>query len=162
MTNSSVLHRRDQPTVAVIGFGRRRRRRSIVFSILFIVYSRNRGAQASRSIGRIFSRRWGSWAEWMPFVLAGVALLLGIPVYRRQRSHRTEPKPVPSYRWTVSPNVWALQIAGSGDTSGFIESPMSFHGHGSALGDRGGLAVERLVWLRGWDQICVSQATVVL
>jgi APA family basic amino acid/polyamine antiporter len=70
----------------------------IVFSILFIVYSRNTGAQASRSVGRIFGRHWGSWAEWMPFVLAGVALLLGIPVYRRQRSHMTQPEPVPPYR----------------------------------------------------------------
>ena len=70
----------------------------IVFSILFIVYSRNTGAQASRSIGQIFGRHWGSWAEWMPFVLAGVALLLGIPVYRRQRSHMTQPEPVPPYR----------------------------------------------------------------
>ena len=70
----------------------------ILFSILFIVYSRNTGAQASRSIGQIFGRHWGSWAEWMPFVLAGVALLLGIPVYRRQRSHMTQPEPVPPYR----------------------------------------------------------------
>ena len=70
----------------------------IVFSILFIVYSRNTGAQASRSIGQIFGRHWGSWAEWMPFVLAGVALLVGIPVYRRQRSHMTQPEPVPPYR----------------------------------------------------------------
>jgi hypothetical protein len=34
----------------------------------------------------------------MPFVLAGVALVLGIPVYRRQRSHMSEPEPVPPYR----------------------------------------------------------------
>jgi APA family basic amino acid/polyamine antiporter len=70
----------------------------IVFSILFIVYSRNTGTQASRSIGQIFGRHWGSWAEWMPFVLAGVALLVGIPVYRQQRSHMTQPQPAPPYR----------------------------------------------------------------
>jgi len=27
-----------------------------------------------------------------------VALLLGIPVYRRQRKHMTEPPPVPPYK----------------------------------------------------------------
>ena len=72
----------------------------IVFSVLFIVYSRNTGAQGSRSIGQIFGRgaSHGSWAEWMPFVLAGVALLLGIPVYRRQRRQMTQPEPVPPYR----------------------------------------------------------------
>ncbi len=70
----------------------------IVFSILFIVYSRNTGAQSSRSFGQIFGHDWGSWAEWMPFVLAGVALVLGIPVYRRQRDRMTEPDPVPPYR----------------------------------------------------------------
>jgi APA family basic amino acid/polyamine antiporter len=70
----------------------------LVFSILFIVYSRNTGAQGGRSIGAIFGRDWGSWAEWMPFVLAGVALVLGIPVYRLQRRHMSEPDPVPPYR----------------------------------------------------------------
>jgi basic amino acid/polyamine antiporter, APA family len=70
---------------------------AIVFSILFIVYSRNTGAQGQRSIGQIFGHDWGSWAEWMPFVLSGVALLLGIPVYRRQKKHMTEPGPVPPY-----------------------------------------------------------------
>jgi basic amino acid/polyamine antiporter, APA family len=70
---------------------------AIVFSILFIVYSRNTGAQGQRSIGQIFHHNWGSWAEWMPFVLAGVALVLGIPVYRRQKAHMTEPGPVPPY-----------------------------------------------------------------
>ncbi len=73
---------------------------AIVFSVLFIVYSRNTGAQGSRSIGEIFGRgaSHGSWAEWMPFVLAGVALLLGIPVYKRQKRHMTQPEPVPPYR----------------------------------------------------------------
>lgn len=71
---------------------------AVVFSVLFIVYSRNTGAQAQRSIGQIFGHDWGSWAEWMPFVLAGVALLLGIPIYKRQKSKMTEPGPVPPYR----------------------------------------------------------------
>jgi APA family basic amino acid/polyamine antiporter len=71
---------------------------AIVFSILFIVYSRNTGAQGQRSLGQIFGHDWGSWAEWMPFVLTAVALLLGIPVYRRQKSKMTEPGPVPPYR----------------------------------------------------------------
>jgi APA family basic amino acid/polyamine antiporter len=70
---------------------------AVVFSVLFIVYSRNTGAQGQRSIGEIFGHDWGSWAEWMPFVLAGVALVLGIPVYRAQRKHMTEPEPLPPY-----------------------------------------------------------------
>ncbi len=62
-------------TVAVI---------SVVFSVLFIWYSRNTGQ---------------SWfTYWAPFFLAGGALLLGIPVYQAQRSHMTEPEPVPEYR----------------------------------------------------------------
>jgi APA family basic amino acid/polyamine antiporter len=70
---------------------------ALVFSILFIVYSRNTGAQGQRSIGQIFHHDWGSWAEWMPFVLSGVALVLGIPIYKRQKRHMTEPGPVPPY-----------------------------------------------------------------
>src|SRR5262249_14913836 len=46
---------------------------SLVFSILFIVYSRNTGTSF--------------WTYWAPFILAGVALVLGIPIYRTQRSH---------------------------------------------------------------------------
>ncbi|MFL6145216.1 MAG: APC family permease [Labedaea sp.] len=57
---------------------------SLVFSILFIWYSRN--------IGQPF------WSYWAPFFLAGVALLLGIPVYTAQRRRLTEPGPMPSYR----------------------------------------------------------------
>jgi basic amino acid/polyamine antiporter, APA family len=71
---------------------------AIVFSVLFIVYSRNSGATGSRNVGQIFGKNWGSWAEWMPFVLAGVALVLGIPVYRSQRKNMAEPPPVPPYR----------------------------------------------------------------
>ena len=57
---------------------------SVIFSVLFIVYSRNTGN--------------GFWDYWAPFFMAGGALLLGIPVYRRQRSQMTEPDPVPPYR----------------------------------------------------------------
>jgi APA family basic amino acid/polyamine antiporter len=57
---------------------------SVIFSILFIVYSRNTGNSF--------------WVYWAPFFMAGGALLLGIPVYQRQRSHMTEPDPVPPYR----------------------------------------------------------------
>jgi APA family basic amino acid/polyamine antiporter len=57
---------------------------ALVFSILFIWYSRNTGASG--------------FQYWAPFVLAGVALLLGIPVYFVQRGRMTEPEPVPEYR----------------------------------------------------------------
>src|SRR6266480_3835346 len=57
---------------------------ALVFSVLFIWYSRNTGASG--------------FQYWAPFVLAGVALLLGIPVYFAQRGKMTEPEPVPEYR----------------------------------------------------------------
>jgi APA family basic amino acid/polyamine antiporter len=57
---------------------------AVVFSVLFIVYSRNTGHSF--------------WVYWAPFFMAGGALLLGIPVYRAQRSHMSEPEPVPPYR----------------------------------------------------------------
>src|SRR6516162_8221729 len=57
---------------------------ALVFSILFIWYSRNTGN--------------GFWVYWAPFFLAAGALLLGIPVYLAQRRHLTEPAPVPPYR----------------------------------------------------------------
>jgi APA family basic amino acid/polyamine antiporter len=57
---------------------------SLVFSILFIWYSRNTGNSF--------------WVYWAPFFLAGGALLLGIPVYKAQRRSMTEPEPVPAYR----------------------------------------------------------------
>jgi len=57
---------------------------ALVFSILFIVYSRNTGHSF--------------WVYWAPFFLAGGALLLGIPVYAAQRGKMTEPEPVPAYR----------------------------------------------------------------
>jgi APA family basic amino acid/polyamine antiporter len=57
---------------------------SLVFSILFIWYSRNTGQSF--------------WVYWAPFLLAAGALLLGIPVYMAQRRHLTRPAPVPPYR----------------------------------------------------------------
>lgn len=48
---------------------------SLVFSILFIWYSRNTGHSF--------------WAYWAPFILAGGALVLGIPVYAAQRARPT-------------------------------------------------------------------------
>jgi APA family basic amino acid/polyamine antiporter len=57
---------------------------SLVFSILFIWYSRNTGNSF--------------WVYWAPFFLAGGALLLGIPVYRSQKSKMSQPDAVPPYR----------------------------------------------------------------
>ena len=57
---------------------------SLVFSILFIWYSRNTGHSF--------------WTYWAPFFMAGGALLLGIPVYMRQRGQMADPDPVPAYR----------------------------------------------------------------
>jgi len=57
---------------------------SAAFSILFIWYSRNTGQ--------------GFWVYWAPFLLAGGALVLGIPVYRSQHRRMTEPEAVPPYR----------------------------------------------------------------
>jgi APA family basic amino acid/polyamine antiporter len=57
---------------------------AVVFSVLFIVYSRNTGHSF--------------WVYWAPFFMAGGALLLGIPVYRVQRAHMSQPEPVPPYR----------------------------------------------------------------
>ncbi len=57
---------------------------SLVFSVLFIWYSRNTGHSF--------------WVYWAPFLLAGGALLLGLPVYRVQRDKMAAPEPVPEYR----------------------------------------------------------------
>ncbi len=58
---------------------------SLVFSILFIWYSRNTGQE--------------NWYEtWGPFLMAGAAFLIGIPVYLLMRSRMTQPTPVPPYR----------------------------------------------------------------
>jgi APA family basic amino acid/polyamine antiporter len=58
---------------------------ALVFSILFIVYSRNTGD--NKSLFEI----------WSPFVMAGAAFLIGIPVYLAQRKHMTAPEPVPAF-----------------------------------------------------------------
>ena len=57
---------------------------SLVFSILFIWYSRNTGHSF--------------FVYWAPFLLAGGALLLGIPVYAAQRGKMAEPPAIPEYR----------------------------------------------------------------
>ena len=57
---------------------------SVVFSVLFIYYSRNTGHSF--------------WVYWAPFFLTGGALLLGIPVYRSQRHRMSPPGQVPPYR----------------------------------------------------------------
>lgn len=57
---------------------------SLVFSILFIWYSRNTGNDF--------------WVYWAPFFLAGGALLLGIPVYVSQKDRMSRPGEVPPYR----------------------------------------------------------------
>jgi APA family basic amino acid/polyamine antiporter len=62
-------------SVAVVAF---------VFSLAFIYYSRNSG---------------DSWyVVWGPFLMAGGASVLGIPVYLAQRDHMTDPIPTPAYR----------------------------------------------------------------
>ncbi len=57
---------------------------SLVVSILFIWYSRNTGHDF--------------WVYWAPFLLTGVALLAGIPVYRRMHGQMREPVGTPEYR----------------------------------------------------------------
>jgi len=57
---------------------------ALIFSILFIWYSRNTGHSF--------------WVYWAPFLLAAAALLLGIPVYMSQRGKMTKPQMVPAYR----------------------------------------------------------------
>ena len=57
---------------------------SLVFSVLFISYSRFTGESF--------------WVYWGPFFLSAGALLLGIPVYLRMRDRMTQPEPVPKYR----------------------------------------------------------------
>jgi APA family basic amino acid/polyamine antiporter len=57
---------------------------ALIFSILFIWYSRNTGASG--------------FQYWAPFVLAGAALVLGVPVYAAMRRTMTEPEPIPKYR----------------------------------------------------------------
>jgi APA family basic amino acid/polyamine antiporter len=57
---------------------------ALVFSVAFIYYSRNSGA---------------SWyVVWGPFLMAGGAFVIGIPVYVARRSHMTPPLQTPTYR----------------------------------------------------------------
>jgi basic amino acid/polyamine antiporter, APA family len=58
---------------------------ALVFSILFIWYSRNTGQE-----------HW--YATWGPFLMAGAAFVIGIPVYFSVRSRMTQPADVPPYR----------------------------------------------------------------
>ena len=73
----AFVEREAQRDVIVAGL-------SVVFSVLFIWYSRNTGHDF--------------WVYWAPFFMAGGALLLGIPVYRSMHGKMTEPDPVPPYR----------------------------------------------------------------
>jgi APA family basic amino acid/polyamine antiporter len=57
---------------------------ALVFSILFIYYSRNTGHSF--------------WVYWGPFLMTGAAFLLGLPVYNAQRRRMTSPGHVPPYR----------------------------------------------------------------
>jgi APA family basic amino acid/polyamine antiporter len=57
---------------------------ALVMSAAFVWYSRNGGDN------------W--YVVWGPFLMAGGAALLGIPVYLSQRSSMTEPAPVPAYK----------------------------------------------------------------
>ncbi len=57
---------------------------ALVMSLAFVWYSRNSG---------------DSWlVVWGPFLMAGGAAVLGIPVYLSQRGAMTEPAPVPEYK----------------------------------------------------------------
>lgn len=57
---------------------------ALVLSLAFIYYSRNTG---------------DSWyVVWGPFLMAGGASLIGVPVYLSMRDSMTEPEPVPDYR----------------------------------------------------------------
>ncbi len=58
---------------------------ALVFSVLFAWYSRDTSAGA------------GTFGYWAPFVYAGGALLLGIPIYRKQRRRMPPPPLVPPY-----------------------------------------------------------------
>jgi APA family basic amino acid/polyamine antiporter len=57
---------------------------ALVFSALFIWYSRMTGEPFLK--------------EYAPFIMAGVAFLIGIPVYLTQKDRMGEPEPVPEYR----------------------------------------------------------------
>jgi APA family basic amino acid/polyamine antiporter len=61
---------------------------ALVFSVLFIWYSRNTGHSF--------------FVYWAPFLMAAGALLLGIPVYRSRRGQMAPPPEVPPYPETRS------------------------------------------------------------
>jgi len=73
---------------------------ALIFSILFIYYSRNTSGQRLLGHGSegtgVSLKEW--WTYWSPFILCAVALLLGYPVYRSQRKNMTKPEEVPPYR----------------------------------------------------------------
>src|SRR3954470_9779091 len=56
----------------------------LAFSVLFIWYSRNTGSSL--------------WKEYLPFIFAGGAFLVGIPIYLRHRAQMSAPAPVPAWR----------------------------------------------------------------
>ena len=56
----------------------------LVFSVLFIWYSRNTGEESV-------------WREYLPFIFAGGAFAAGIPIYLRHRTSMSEPPPVPAW-----------------------------------------------------------------
>lgn len=74
---------------------------ALVFSVLFIIYSRNTGNSF--------------WVYWAPYFLVAGALLLGIPVSLAQRRHLTRPEPVPSTGKQGPPRVL---LAEGGDEDG--------------------------------------------
>jgi APA family basic amino acid/polyamine antiporter len=57
----------------------------LVFSVLFIVYSRNTGEDTL-------------WKQYLPFIFAGIAFLAGIPIYLKHRTSMSEPPAVPAWR----------------------------------------------------------------
>ena len=57
---------------------------AFVFSLAFIYYSRNTGD--------------GWYVVWGPFLMAGGAAVLGIPIYFAQRNQMTNPVQPPPYR----------------------------------------------------------------
>jgi basic amino acid/polyamine antiporter, APA family len=57
----------------------------LVFSVLFILYSRNTGEDAV-------------WKQYLPFIFAGIAFLAGIPIYLKHRTSMHTPPAVPAWR----------------------------------------------------------------
>jgi APA family basic amino acid/polyamine antiporter len=57
----------------------------LVFSVLFILYSRNTGEDTV-------------FRQYLPFVFAGIAFLAGIPIYLKHRTSMAAPPAVPAWR----------------------------------------------------------------